>query len=228
MAQPAKSMRKTLATAVRNVVAITVELIANFALPFAIYTVTKSRLGDVHALMAATSAPIAWSVIEFIRKRRVDALSIIVLAGIGLSLVAVAGGGSPRFLQLRETLVGGIIGVVFLASAAIGKPLIYYLARARIRRRSTSEADVFEAARDDAILRSTMMTLTVVWGIGLVVGTAVCAGLVFSVSIETYLLLGPTIGYGAIALLTLWTYWFARRKLTGLMRSRKEPSAAAG
>jgi hypothetical protein len=36
----------------------------------------------------------------------------------------------------RETLVCGLVGLIFLGSAAIGRPLIYPLARAGVRRRA--------------------------------------------------------------------------------------------
>src|ERR1700676_2260105 len=92
---------------------IGVEILVNFALPFLIYDLTRRGLGDVNALIAASGPPIAWSLIEFARKRRVDALSMLVITGIALSLLGFIGGGGARFLQLREALVTGLIGLVF-------------------------------------------------------------------------------------------------------------------
>ena len=106
------------------------------ALPYAVYSALQPRLGDVRALLASSAPPILWSIVEFARNRRVDALSLFVLAGIALSLLAFIGGGSVKFLQLRENLVTGAIGLVFLGSAAIGRPVIYELAVAGAARRS--------------------------------------------------------------------------------------------
>ena len=103
-----------------NGVRIGLELLVNFIGPFAIYSLLDPKYGDVKALMASSAPPIAWSLVEFIRRRRVDALSILVLAGIALSLLAFLGGGGVKFLQLREKLVTAAIGLVFLGSAAIG------------------------------------------------------------------------------------------------------------
>ncbi|MCL2429348.1 MAG: hypothetical protein FWD12_08965, partial [Alphaproteobacteria bacterium] len=50
------------------------EIAVNFALPFMVYRVTRYRLGDVNALMAASAPPLAWSILEFVRRRRIDAL----------------------------------------------------------------------------------------------------------------------------------------------------------
>jgi len=188
-----------------------IELLVNFVLPYALYVELNHRFGDVHALLAASLPPMVWSVIEFARKRRVDAVSILVLAGIVLSLLAFIGGGSPRFLQLRENLVTGLIGLVFLGSAAIGKPLIYQLARAQMLRTSHEKAAEFEALRSKQLFRRTMLIMTLVWGFGLLAQTAAACVMVFTMPIATYLLVSPFTGYGAIGALTLWTWWYAKR-----------------
>ena len=110
--------------------------------------------------------PILWSLVEFARHRRLDALSVLVVCGIALSLLAMLGGGGARFLQLREKLVTGLIGLAFVGSALIGKPLVYELARATMRRKSENEAREFEALQVHAGFRRTMTVMTLVWGSG--------------------------------------------------------------
>ncbi len=187
------------------------EVAVNFLLPFLIYSYFRAGLGDVRALMLSSAPPTLWSVWEFIRLRKVDALSVLVLAGIVLSLLAFAGGGGVKALQMRENLVLGLVGLVFLGSAAIGRPLIYTLARAATRRQSADKAAFIEALSEDARFRRTMMTTTLVWGFGLAAICAGCCVLVYAVSIKLYLLINGPISYGAMGLLTLWTYWYVRR-----------------
>ena len=144
-------------------------LLVTWALPFLIYTIAKSSVGNSRALLIASLPPVALIIIGlagiligFARTRRIDSVSILALVGIILSLLAfvlgVAGGGA-RFLQLRGQLAKTTIGFVFLASAAIGKPLIYQLARATIRRRSFAEVASFEAMRDRPAFRRAMMIM---------------------------------------------------------------------
>jgi hypothetical protein len=190
---------------------IAIELLVNFLLPYVIYVKAEAGIGQVHALLAASLPPIVWSVIEFARKRRVDAVSILVLAGIVLSLLAFFGGGSARFLQLRENLVTGLIGLAFLGSAAIGHPLIYQLARAGKLRKSQAEAERFEALRDKQHFRRGMTIMTLVWGFGLLAQTIVACMLVFRISIRHYLVVSPIIGYGIMGGLALWTFWYVKR-----------------
>ncbi len=195
-----------------NAAGFVLELFINFVAPFVIYNATQAKLGDVRALLWSSAPPVLWSIVEFVRKRRIDALSILVIAGIVLSLLAFFGGGSARVLQLRENLIGGLIALVFLISAAIGKPLVYQLARAAQLRKSPADAEAFEKLRDNVFFRRSMTVMTLVWGFGLLAQTALACVLVFALSIREYLLVSPIVGYGAYGALTLWTVWYSRRQ----------------
>src|SRR5689334_13402122 len=147
---------------------VVVEAVVNVGLPLLVYTLAAPRLGEAQALLAASAPPLLWSIVEFLRHRRIDAVSLLVLSGIALSLLAFAGGGGVKALQLREKLVTGLVGLVFLGSVAIGRPLIYALARATIARTSASKASAFATLRDDPSFRKAMLVMTLVWGFGLV------------------------------------------------------------
>lgn len=202
------------------------EVLVNAVLPFVIYTLTDKQLGDVGALIASSVPPIGWSIVQFVRSRTVDALSLLVVMGIALSLVALWGGGGAKFLQLRENLVTGVIGLVFLGSVAVGRPLIYYLARAGMQRRGASgELADFEGLRESPLFRRTMRVMTLVWGVGLVARTALAAILVFSVPIPTYLALHPILGYATMGGLAGWTLFYARRQ-QALGRARRAAAEA--
>jgi hypothetical protein len=162
-------------------------------------------------LLASSAPPILWSLVEFARHRRLDALSVLVVSGIALSLLAMLGGGGARFLQLREKLVTGVIGLVFVGSALIGKPLIYELAHATMRRKSDGEAQQFAALQVHAGFRRTMTVMTLVWGFGLLADVAVAVVLVFVLSIREYLIVNPILGYGTMGALSLWSFLYGRR-----------------
>lgn len=190
---------------------LALELLINFVLPFMIYSYAEAPLGAVRALLLSSAPPILWSLVEFSRHRRLDALSVLVLAGIALSLLAMLGGGGVRFLQLREKLVTAVIGVVFVGSALIGKPLVYELARATMRRRSEDEAREFEGLQVHAGFRRTMTIMTLVWGFGLLADVAISVMLMFELSIREYLLVSPILGYGTMGGLSLWSFLYGRR-----------------
>src|SRR5262249_16513830 len=130
------------------------------------------------------------------------------------------------FLQLREKLVTVVIGLVFLGSALIGKPLIYELARARMVRDSSSELEEFEALRSNKYFRRTMMILTVVWGLGLLGDAAISVALVYMLTIKTYLVVNPVIGYGTMGALSVWTFLYVReQRRKGAARRAAEAAA---
>lgn len=213
----------------KNAAAFGVEATVNVVLPFVVYSVAKPSLGDVRALLASMVPPLAWSVVEFVRRRRIDALSLLIVAGIALSLLAFIGGGSVRFLQLRENLVTGAIGLVFLGSAAIGKPLIYELAVAGARRKSAAEAATLVNLKDNVHFRRAMTLMTVVWGAGLIAQTALACVLVFTMSIAAYLIVSPIVGYGTMGLLALWTFWYSKRsRRRGMERRAAAEQAGSG
>lgn len=188
-----------------------VEALVNFILPLVIYNYAEVPLGEAQALLASSVPPILWSLVEFARYRRIDALSLLVVSGIVLSLLAMLGGGGVRFLQLREKLVTGVIGLAFLGSALINKPLIYELARASRRRKSEREAQEFEALQVHAGFRRTMTVMTLVWGLGLLADVAVSVALLFALSVREYLIVNPIVGYGVMGALSLWSFLYVRR-----------------
>lgn len=202
--------------------ALAADVAVNFVLPYVIYSYAAPHVGDVRALLASSIPPILWSLVEFIRHRRLDALSILVLAGIVLSLLAFFGGGGARMLQLREKLVTGVVGVAFLFSAAIRHPLIYELARAGMARRGSAEAERMRGLVDDPLFRRSMTIMTVVWGMGLIADVVIAAVLVFTLSIKAYLIVNPIEGYAVLGALGLWTFWYSRRS-----KARNEAIRAA-
>jgi len=206
--------------------ALALDLAVNFALPVVVYDLLQGRWGEVNALLASAVPPLVWAVGGFVRSRRVDALSVMAMAGIALSLIAFAGGGSARFLELREKMVTLLFGLAFLGSAAIGRPLIWPLARATMARESGEALAQFEADRDHPMLRRTIMVMTLAWGFGLVADVAVSVGLIYALPVGTYLIVGPLLGYATIGGLTVWTVWY-RRHRTRIV-ARMQDAARAG
>jgi intracellular septation protein A len=222
------ALAEAAAFARRNFRTALVEVLVNLILPYAIYSYAEKPAGDVKALLLSMIPPLGWSIVEFARKRRVDIFSLFIIAGIVLSLLAFIGGGSVKFLQLREALVTGVFGLAFLVSAAIRRPLIYELARASSRRKSAADAEAFERLNAGNVhVRRSMIVMTVVWGAGLIAQTALACVLVFAVPITTYLLISPVLGWGTIGALALWTVLYVReRKRIGAARAAREAAAS--
>ena len=142
------------------------------------------------------------------RFRVLDALSILVLAGIALSLLAVALGGSPRMLMVRDNLFSVPIGLIFLISAATRRPIIYYLASAVFARNAPDRRAAFESNWQRPAVLRTLRIMSCIWGLGLIAQGSLLAWMALTWPIGQFLILSPIIGYGTIAALALWTYLY--------------------
>jgi len=186
---------------------------ANFVGPYVVFQALDAGHGDVFALIASAVPPFLWSFYELAKTRRLDAISVLVVAGIVLTVGATLMGGSARLIQIRDALVTGAIGVMFLASLGFKRPMIFYLARATMARDTAAGAAAFEEAWERPGVPEAFRMLTVVWGFGLIFQTAVMCWLAWVWPIGRFLLLSPFIGYAIFGLLMGWSLWFRARRL---------------
>jgi len=187
------------------------DIAANIVAPALVFAVLQPRMGDVPALLVASVPPLLWGIGTLVQTRRIDALSVLALAGIALSLLAFAGGGSAVALQLREKLVTLVIALAFLGSAAIGRPLIGPLARATVAREGAEAVARMAAVQHSAAFKRSIMVMTLVWGFGLLADFAVSVALIRVLTIGQYLIVGPVVGYATMGSLALWTVVYRRR-----------------
>ena len=202
---------------------IAVELGVNILAPWVVYRILSPGYGDFVGLVASAVPPMAWSVYELVRNRVLDALSLLVLSGILLSVAAVGFGGSPRMLMVRENLFSMPVGLAFLVSAYWRRPLIYYLAGAIFARQSDERRAEFESNWQRPHVIRGLRIMSAVWGLGLTVQGAVLIWMALTWPIERYLLVSPVVGYGMLGGLAAWNVWYSRR-----LRDRSEREDAAG
>jgi hypothetical protein len=184
----------------------------NLVLPWVAYKLAEPRFGEFGGLIASAIPPLIWSGVELLRHRRLDALSTIVLAGIGLSLLALMLGGDAKLLLVRESLISGLIGLAFLASMPFRKPLVYHLAHAMAQRQDPEEGsesfgDWWQLGDSQRMLRG----ITLGWGIGLTTEALLRGWLAWHWEPERFLLLSPFVSYGLIGAMLIWTFWYRRR-----------------
>ena len=81
------------------------------------------------ALAVAAGFPPGKSLFEFMRRRQVDPISVVVLFGIAADCMALFAGGSPRLLLIRESIFTGAFAVTCLASLLLPRPMMFYFGR---------------------------------------------------------------------------------------------------
>ncbi len=186
------------------------DLAANLLLPWWVYDACLPAWGERGALLWSALPPLLWSLWELYRYRRLDALSLLVLGGIGLSLLAAWGDGDTRWLLVRESLVTGATGLVMLASVLWGKPLLAVLMAAAAQRQPDSPAAAMLASPAPRSARL-WRDLTLLWGGGLIGECGLRSWLAFHWPIARNVALGPWLSYGVMALLMLAALLWGRR-----------------
>src|SRR5580700_11964349 len=141
---------------------VALDFLVNLGGPFLVYQLAAGHMSETAALMLSAAPPILWSIGQIIWSRKLDALSLLVISGIALSLVATLLGGSPRLLLIRESFITGIFGLIFLGSLLFPKPLLFHLAKTTVTKQGMNE-EVFASGWSIPGFRFTFYLMTVVW-----------------------------------------------------------------
>ena len=157
-----------------------------------------------------------WGLFQFARSRKIDTFSVISLAGIAVSFAIFALGGSPKILLVRESLFGGALGVVFVVSALIGRPLMFALVRGVLQStpgeptklaRARQELESYAQAR---WFRRLMTTMTGAFGLLMIVEMAARMALAFALPTERFLLVAPIVRYAIAGVAMAWIFFYVR------------------
>lgn len=192
--------------------AFVAELAVNLLLPWVAYRLAQPYWSEVGGLIASAVPPLAWTIVELVRFRRVDALSAVILLGIVLSLIAMAFGGGTRALLMRESFSTGAIGVTFLLSLLARRPIVFYLTRATVARETSEGVARLERLWiENRSFVAAMRLLTFVWGVGLIADASLRTYLAATWPIERFLVVSPILGYCMFGALLAWTFWYRTR-----------------
>jgi hypothetical protein len=204
-------------------------LLINVALPWLAYRLALPHWGQLGALSASALPLIAWMSVDLLRYRHFDALSALVLVGIAMSLLVRLVGGDARMQLIEDPMVSGLVGASFLASLALRRPLVFYLARSTMSREDHRSAESFERHwRERPTLAAYIHLMTLVWGIGMVGENLLRSAIVWhSPNDPRSALASNLLRYGVYAALTLWTFWLRRRIKQDALRYPSDDEAPA-
>jgi hypothetical protein len=145
----------------------------------------------------------------WLRTRRFDGFAAFMLAEFGVGLGFALLTGDARFLVAKESFSTGVAGLIFLATCAFGRPMIWHAA-ARLRPAYRGELD--RLWRGSRGFRHTYRMLTVVWGAGLLVEAVARVGVAYTLPVDTAAGLSQLLRFAAMGLLVLWTFSTMKRR----------------
>jgi hypothetical protein len=190
--------------------------------PLVAYNLLRSNgFSAVTALVLSGVFPAAGVVIGIVKHRRVDAVGVLVLAGVAAGAVLGLVSHNPK-LVLDEGSVGtAVFGLICLGSLARAQPLMYRLAMEFIgpdSRHGREFTDLWQYRE----FRHTFQVITAVWGAGYLAEAAARVVIVASTSTGTALATSKVMPYAAAAVLSAWTVGYGR------YQKRRGEALAAG
>ena len=189
------------------------QLVAGGVAPFLVYQIAHHNgLADSTSLAVASVVPALWVLGNWLGRRRLEVIPGLALFGLTAGLVAVlAFHGNELVLKLRESLITGTLGLVFLGSLALsGRPAIYHLGRAMASSQGASSRAHFETLWGEDRARRVIHVLTILWGIGLVGEAALRVLLAVLLPTGTFLAVAPVVGWVIIGSLMWFTVSYIR------------------
>jgi hypothetical protein len=195
---------------------IVLSLVINGAIPVVIYNYLVDHYSSFVSLLIATLIPLGDNLFHVVKYRKADAFGLFMLTGFVLSLLAFVLGGNERLILLRESMVTGLLGLIFIASLFFAKPLIYHFAIRFSSNDETEKKGQFEKNWEVPYFRFVLRMMTAIWGLALLGEAIVKIILVYELSISAFLAVSQLIFYGVIGVAILFTIGYRRYAKTRL------------
>lgn len=190
------------------------DILINVVCPYATYLVLINHgVSTVYALTPGAAFPAGATIYDFVRERRVQALGLIVLAAVAVSVLSALYFQSPFLVLAKGSLIGAVLGALFLLSLLLPRPLIFYLIS--MGQDDEGRADMTASWAEEPMFRRVLTRLTVFWGVGLLAEAAFRVGLILVLPVAVFLPVGETEGIVFVAAMTAASWWYGRRHLAG-------------
>lgn len=165
-------------------------------------------LGDWQALLSATAVAGLRTVWGVVRQRSLNPFAAFLLLVFGLGLVLSLVSGDARFLLLKDSITTGVVGLAFLASTLLRRPLTL----AVVQRLTPARADALaEAFHTNPAVRRAHLVCSTVWGAGLLLEALARIPLVYLLPIDVMVGVSTAMMVIAYAALVAWNGAYARR-----------------
>jgi hypothetical protein len=162
-----------------------------------------------------------------VKARKLDAFAVFMLVTFTFGLAMTFVTGDPRFLLVKDSFGTCLVGLIFLVTAFVGKPVVYYAARRFIGATPEKAAMLDQRYAEEPRFRQGFRTMSLVWAGGLLVEAAIRIPLIYLLPVDVMAGLSQLFSIGFIALLFLWTMRFIRaRRREGVYGPQPTPALA--
>jgi hypothetical protein len=185
---------------------------------------------DTQALIIAGCFSVAYILIQFVRQRTVDVVGLAVLVGFAAGVItSTLLGGNDYVLKVRDgffTLLFGLACIVTLYTH--DRPAFFYVNRYLSAGTDPAKVSAFDELHDLPLGRHTFRTLSVDWGVGLVVEATTRLTLADLLPTGTFIAVSPFITGSVIGGLFAFTVVYTKRTQIWSLSSGPDPGQGSG
>jgi len=209
-------------------------IVINVILPTATYyaLVHAAHTPDVPALLISGIWPLLEIAYTIRRERHVDEFSVFVLIGIAIGVLTTAFSADARAVFMKDSITTGLLGLIFLVTLLVGRPLTFYLGRRFATDGSKVQRDWWDGLWQYPQFRRVQRQLGAMWGIGMLGEAATRTVLTWKLGTSTMVAVNNIVPYVIIAVLVFLTITIGRRAQAAAARrgvtATPPPSAALG
>jgi hypothetical protein len=177
--------------------------LVSLIVPVVAYFVIRPHVsGDTAALTIAAAIPVARTLWIGLTKHRVDPLGLLGTFGYGVSVaMSLLMGGSSLPVKFVEPVITGVLGLAFLASLTVGRPLLLVL----VHRGTPLHALPPRMVR-------TARVVTAIIGPTLALHAALHITLALTLSTGAFLVWSRVLGWGVLAAGAAVVYLYVRSR----------------
>ena len=203
---------------------VATSIIINGLIPLLVYKVMLLYFSSFVSLIAATTIPLFDSLYSILKLKKIDVFALLMLTGFTLGIIALFLGGNEKLILLRESFVSGILGLVFIASLFLSRPLIFYLAKRFMANGDSAIEALFDDNWNYPYFRFSMRLLTVVWGVVLIGEAVIKVYLVYHLSIVAFLAVSQFVFYGALGVAIGFNVIYQKRIRRNMIKIKQIPA----
>jgi hypothetical protein len=181
------------------------------------YVLHDAGVSNLVALSVAAVLPALAAVYKLVVKHQIDAVAVVVLATIALTVALSVVAHDPRFLLAREGLVTGLWGFWFIATLRARRPAAFLFARPLMEGRKVFGTRSWDSLWEtDAQFRRIWRVSTAIWAAALLIDAVIRVVMAYSLPVDVVPGLGGVLWPVTFVLIQVVTNVYYRR--AGLYR----------
>jgi hypothetical protein len=188
-------------------------LVFNLAGPLLVYNyLVDHGFSKSARIMISSLLPLVELAAIYAFAHRIDDFGLFTLFTMALTLLSFLAFNSPKALLYKDSAVTGILGLTFFGSLALPRPLAFYMGRKFATDGTPAAFAWWDGLWQYSEFRRTNRVITIMWGTGLCLESAIRIVLIGVLSVRTMVGLSNVLIYTMVGIVASLTFWYGRRR----------------